>query len=70
VPGESEVRYPGERSFRADWAVGEYFIECLGLAEDPEYDANTLAQTQTVNLSFRLQLGGGPYIPISPLQIR
>jgi hypothetical protein len=41
VSHEREVRYPGDRSFRADWAIGEYLIEYLGLAGNPEYDAKT-----------------------------
>jgi len=33
-----EVPYPGERAFRADWEIGDIFIEYLGLTGDPGYD--------------------------------
>lgn len=35
---EQEPHYPGERLFRADWKVGEYFIEFWGLKGDEDYD--------------------------------
>lgn len=38
IPHEKEPSYPGERKFRADWKVGQYFIEFWGLEGDEDYD--------------------------------
>ena len=38
IPHEREVRYPGSKAFRADWKVGEYFIEYWGLKGQEDYD--------------------------------
>lgn len=38
IPHEKEVRYPGKKAFRADWKVGEYFIEFWGLEGQENYD--------------------------------
>ena len=38
---EREPQYPGDRGFRADWLVGEYFIEYLGLSGEADYDERT-----------------------------
>lgn len=38
IPHEKEVRYPGKRAFRADWQIGDYFIEFWGLEGQEDYD--------------------------------
>lgn len=38
ISHEQEPHYPGERQFRADWRVGEYFIEFWGLKGEEDYD--------------------------------
>lgn len=38
ISHEQEPHYPGERRYRADWKVGEYFIEFWGLKGEEDYD--------------------------------
>ena len=38
IPHDKEVRYPGKRAFRADWQIGDYFIEFWGLKGEEDYD--------------------------------
>lgn len=40
IPHEREPAYPVGR-YRADWAVGDVFVEYFGLAGNPEYDEKT-----------------------------
>lgn len=40
IPHEKEPHYP-DSNYRADFLIGEFFIEYFGLAGDPSYDAKT-----------------------------
>jgi len=46
IPHEKEVRYPGKRAFRADWKVGDYFIEFWGLRGEEDYDKKMEVKTE------------------------
>ena len=46
IPHEKEPSYPGERRFRADWKIGDTFIELWGLQGDEDYDNKTALKRQ------------------------
>ena len=63
IPHEREVRYPGSRAFRADWKVGEYFIEYWGLKGQEDYDEKMEIKKKIA------QKYGIPLISITPTEL-
>jgi hypothetical protein len=55
IPHEKEPKYP-DGQHRADFLVGDIFIEYLGLAGDPDYDAKTILKERMCRKSGRTLL--------------
>jgi hypothetical protein len=55
IKHEREVPYPGQVAFRADWVIGDTYIEYFGLAGNPEYDDRIRAK-QSVAKEHGLKL--------------